>query len=181
MTEVYLISPNTVRTLTNMSTNMQDKFLISAIREASDMDFQEVVGTNLYNKLKELVANDEIIEIKNKYYKGLLDIAKYFLAYTVIARIVVISSIKLDNIGANITSDDKANTIDVKDVFSIEDHYYNKADFYKKRVQDYILANRQHFKELNSYEIDKIQANLYSAASSNIWLGGIRGKQQKYK
>lgn len=38
MKEIYLISPNFVRTNTNVSSNIQDKFLQSAIREATDIN-----------------------------------------------------------------------------------------------------------------------------------------------
>ena len=57
------------------------------------------------NKLKELIEKQEVNAPENRIYKKLLDIAKYYLAYCAVTRLVVISSVKIDNIGANVTSD----------------------------------------------------------------------------
>ena len=69
MKEIYLISPNFVRTNTNISTNLQDKFIQSAIREATDIDFQEISGSNLLIKLKKIIDKDEINNPENVLYK----------------------------------------------------------------------------------------------------------------
>ena len=74
MKEIYLISPNFVRTNTNVSSNIQDKFLQSAIREATDMDLHELVGSNLLNKLKIIIDKDEINNPENIIYKQIWDI-----------------------------------------------------------------------------------------------------------
>lgn len=176
---VFLISPNFIRTATNLSSNIQDKFLQSAIRESSDIDYQEIVGGNLYNKLKELIDTGEILNLDNIYYKELLDISKYYLAYSVMSRICVISSVKIDNIGANQTSDDRVTPLSMKDVFTMENYYHNKADFYKKRVQQYLWNNRKNFIELDECSCNTLKANLYSASHCNITLGGARGKNKR--
>ena len=175
--ETYLISPNFVRECTNISSNMQDKFLMSAIREASDIDYQEIVGTSLYNRLKELIADDSILNPQYIAYKQLLDISKYYLAYSVVTRLVVISSIKLDNIGANQTGDEKANPLSIKDVFTTENYYHNKADFYKRRLQEYLYNNMDKLKELDGCICDGLRANLHSASHCSVFLGGARGKK----
>lgn len=170
-----IISADFIRSITNISNNLQDKFLISAIREAQDMDFQQVVGQELYHKLTQLISADKVEEPENIYYKELLDISSYFLAYSVVARVVVISSIKLDNMGATQTNDDNINSLSINDVFKMEKHYQNKADYYKKRVQDYLIANDEHFPELWKNGCHEVHNNLYSAASSGIFVGGERG------
>lgn len=176
MENIYLISPDFVRNFTNISTNMQDKFLLSSIREASDIDYQEIVGSNLYIKLKELIANDQILEPDYIQYKSLLDMSKYFLAYAVVARVVVISSVKLDNIGANQTEDDKVKALEIKDVFTLQNYYQQKADFYKKRLQDYLKTNQEYFPEMKCNVCNDVNPNLKSAFSVGISLGGARGK-----
>ena len=95
MKDVILVSENFVRSNTNVSKNIQDKFIQSAVREATDVDFEELVGTNLLNKLKELIEKQEVNAPENRIYKKLLDIAKYYLAYCAVARLVVISSVSL--------------------------------------------------------------------------------------
>ena len=55
-------------------------------------------------------------------------------------------------------------------------HYINQADFYAKRLQEYLLRNSGAFPELDCCSCHNIRKNLYSAASCGIWLGGPRGK-----
>lgn len=174
--EIYLVSPEFIKRNTNLSSNIQDKFLLSAIREASDIDYQEMVGTALYERLKALVGNDEIANEEYVHYRQLLEISKYFLSYSVMSRVCVIASVKIDNIGANQTSDERVQPLGMKDVFTMENYYHNKADFYKKRVQSYLLNNKDYLKELEECKCNDIRANLRSASHCNIWLGGARSK-----
>lgn len=164
-----------VRNHTNISTNIQDKFLISAIREAADIDLQETIGTKLYNKFIELIETETITDYDK--FLSLLKYIKYYIAYSTIARLSVISSVKIDNIGLNKTSDEHVENLDISDVFTIEDYYYNKAGVYKMKIQKYIWANHSYFSEwLNNSSIDEIKANLNSASKTGIWLGGAKGK-----
>lgn len=176
MKDVILVSPEFVRSNTNISSNIQDKFLQSAVREATDVDFEELVGTNLLNKLKELIEKQEVNAPENRIYKKLLDIAKYYLAYCAVTRLVVISSVKIDNIGANVTSDNNVQALDFDDVFRLEKYYQNKADVYKKKVQIFLQKKVNEIPELQQDDCRDIHANVYSAASSGLWLGGARGK-----
>lgn len=178
MNNIYLISPDFIRKSTNISSNMQDKFLESSIREAQDIDFQEIVGERLFIKLKSLISDDSISKLENIKYKKILEIAKYFLSYSVISRICVIASIKLDNIGANQTGDDKSTPLQVKDVFSLENYYHQKADFYKKRLQDFLIKNKDDYDELSGCFCEEVEPNLHSAFSVGISLGGARGKRK---
>lgn len=177
MKDVVIISEDFVRSNTNVSKNIQDKFIQSAVREATDIDFEQIVGADLLDKLKNLILKNEVGLPVNRKYKKLLEISKYFLAYSAVTRLIVISSVKIDNIGANVTNDDKATTIDFDDLFRLEKYYQNKADVYKKKIQDYLHKNKSDFEELNYVQ----DSNLYSAASTGIWLGGARGKGLYYE
>lgn len=174
-TEVLLISPDFIRATTNISNNLQDKYLHSAIREATDIDFEEIIGGKMLKNIKKLVESGRINDIDNIQYKDLLDNAKYFLAYSAISRVVVISSAKIDNFGINQADDEHINALDIREMFQLEKYYTNKADTYKKRLQDYILKNISLYPDLYGNWYDT-KANLHSAASTSIWLGGPRGK-----
>lgn len=177
-TEVLLISPDFIKATTNISNNLQDKYLHSAIREATDVDFEEIIGSKMLKNIKNLVYTGQINDIENIHYKELLDNAKYFLAYAAISRVVVISSAKIDNFGINQADDEHINALDIKEMFQLEKYYTNKADAYKKRLQDFLLKNISLYPDLygNWFETN---ANLHSAATTSIWLGGARGKAFK--
>lgn len=173
---VLLVDPNFIRATTNISNNMNDKYLHSAIRESTDIDLEEIYGSKLLEKVKDLVASGEIQNDENEKYKELLDKSKYFLAYSSISRIVVISSAKIDSMGVNTADDDHVDSLDLKEIFQLEKYYRNKADYYKKKLQLYLQENYKNLPELYDCNLYGIDSNTYSAASTGIWLGGIRGK-----
>lgn len=178
--EIFLIDADFVRNNSNVSNNIQDKFLLAAIRETQDMDFQTLTGQKLYEKLKNLVYQHAVEKSEwseNDIYKQILEIAKYYLVYNVLARTVVISSIKLDNIGANMNNDEHVQNLSMNEVFKMEAYYKNKADFYGKRLQDFLHENFNKIPELKGNSEFEIQPNLNNIGSnSGFWLGGARGK-----
>lgn len=178
--EIFLIDADFVRNNSNVSNNIQDKFLLAAIRETQDMDFQTLTGQKLYEKLKNLVYQHAVEKSEwpeNDIYKQILEIAKYYLVYNVLARTVVISSIKLDNIGANMNNDEHVQNLSMNEVFKMEAYYKNKADFYGKRLQDFLHENFNKIPELKGNSEFEIQPNINNIGSnSGFWLGGARGK-----
>lgn len=178
MEKVYLISGDFIRANTNISDNIQDKFMKSAIRESQDCDLQQVLGTKLVSKLCDLVSNNDIMKEEFEDYRNLLNECQYYLCYSVITKLCLIASVKIDNIGLNMTNDINANQIYLSEVFKLESHYKNKADFYKERLQDYLKFNYKKYPELKDFDIYNKKAELNSAASSPIFLGGARGKRR---
>ena len=178
MQRVFLINPMTIKDLTNISVNMSDKMLDVAIKEAQDAELNEVLGTKLLYKLYDLVATGQIGLSENSLYKELLDYhVSYFLTYNAISRLIVIVSIKLDNIGVVTTGDEKVNNLPVKDIFALESYYRGKSDFYKSRLQAYLRLHRDDFKELQYHDAYNTLAAIETAYTSSIFLGGRRGKQ----
>lgn len=180
MGKVNLISADFIREITNISNNTQDKFMKSAIRESQDIDLTEVLGSVMVEKLCKLVGEDKIGLEENIEYKQLLDKSQYFMAYSVITKLCLISSVKIDNIGLNLTNDENANQLYLTDVFKLESHYKNKADYYKERLQAYCKSKLNVLPELKEGGCWDVKAELNSAASCPIFLGGARGRKKKY-
>ena len=170
-----LTSEDFVKSMTNISDNVQGSYIGPAIRESQDVDFQGIVGTALYKKLQELVEDGSIENDENAKYKELLDTAQYFLAYSAIVKIILLTSVKLDNFGASQATDDNIKSLDLEEVLKLQGIYQSKADFYAKRLQKYLSDNADFFPEL--CEQGDVKANLYSAASTGLFLGGQRGKK----
>lgn len=174
--KILLTSTNFIKSNSNISDNISDKFLQSAIRESQDFTIQSIIGSALYNKIKQLIADDSIKDEVNAIYKGLLDIVQYAMLYDVMAKLCIITSVKLDNVGAYQTSDINVQSVSLKDAFSMQDYYVNKMDFYIKRLQMYCIENKSELKELSENKCTQLHNNLYSASSTSVWLGGARGK-----
>lgn len=171
MKDVLLISENYLRSAFMISDNVQSKFILPAIKDAQETHFQTIVGSCLYNRLCAAVADDDL----NDSELSLLRMSKRYIGLMAIAELCVITTFKINNIGLNSTSDDNVETFDVSDTMYVRKHYINEADFYKRRIQQWLIAHRCEFPELDCCTCDSIKANLYSAASCGIWLGGKRG------
>lgn len=179
MNNVLLISENTVKSTTNLSDNLNGDFILPAIKLAQDIELEETIGTQLLDKLKSLIYNNTINQEQNLKYKKLID--KYiqpFLCYATIAHITVPIAFKLANAGVLRTEDEKMYNVSADEVDKVKWHYQHIADTYKYRLQRFLIANYSQYPELMEYKsIADLRVNLYSAAKTNLWLGGARGKQ----
>ena len=182
MANVLFLSSDKLKSMVAISNNELDKYLLSSIREAQDIGFQSVVGSTLYNYLKDLIASKDIDKVENMLFKELLDNAQYYIAYLALTNVVMVSNFKLDNVGVYQTEDEKLKPISLNDTFKLKDYYTNKADFYCKRLQEFILRNKTFFRDYMTCEcIANMEGNLYSSASCSVFLGGARGKETSYK
>ena len=173
-----MISENAVRGITNIDNNTQSKFLLSAIREAQEMGLQQILGTALLDKIKSLIENGTIRNQENAAYKGVADSCQLYMAYQSVANLCTISAVKISNGGLQQTYDENLNVLGIDDSWQVEGHYQQKADFFAKRLQAYILDNKDQLPELTPGKISDIKACLYSAASTSIFLGGRRGRSR---
>lgn len=175
---VYLINPSSIKDITNISDNLSDKYIRSALRESQDIGLNQVLGTRLLDKLYTLVSTGRIKDAENAKYKRLLDNhIGYYLAYETITNVVVIASVKIDNAGAVTSDAEKTNSLDLKDVFKIENYYRQKSDFYKARLQAYLRMEHDNFPELEYEDAYNTLAEIETAYTSSIFLGGKRGKK----
>ena len=178
MAEILLISEKYIKENCEISDNVSGKFLQSAIKEAQDLKLTPILGDALVAKLKALVADRTITEEANAAYKFLLD--KYvqrFLMWTVKVDIAHTTSYKLSNFGVTKTSDENMQVASKDEIIADQDYSQAKADAYCNYMQNYLLDNRALYPELSENKLHQMKANLYSAASCGVFLGGARGKK----
>lgn len=170
--KAYLVSPNKVKEDTPVDANVAGEYLSVAIKEAQEIDLVEVIGTNLYNKLQDLVVSG-INDPENKPYKDLLDdYVANFLIYAAEARLMPIVSYKVANAGVVTTDDDHIDNSEYKTIMLLRDEAINKRDVYKKRLQKFLCKNKSvYYKGVCD---DEVHRQLYSSSSCPIWLGGYR-------
>ena len=176
--DVLLISESYIKSITNISDNIAGDYLLPSIKLAQDIDLESTIGTQLLEKIQELIYNNDISNQYNEMYKLLLD--KYiqpYLAYDTIKHLTPTVAYKLVNQGVVRTDDDKSYNITSNEVDKVIDYYSHIANTFKKRLQLFLIANYNEFPELLNWKsISDIRANLYSAAGCNVNLGGPRGK-----
>ena len=176
--DVLLISEDYIKSITNISDNLANDYLLPSIKLAQDIDLESIIGTQLLEKIQELIYNNDISNQDNSMYKLLLD--KYiqpYLAYATIKHLAPTVSYKLANQGVLRTDDEKSYNVTSNEVDKVSDYYNHLSNTYKKRLQLFLIANYNEFPEIVNWKsISDIRANLYSAAGCNVSLGGPRGK-----
>ena len=167
---ILLTSEKFVKEVTNLSDNLSGKLLLPAIKEAQNFGLRNLVGNQIYNTLLNLVASKEIDNEENIDYKNLLDVAQYYLAYSAATNVIILSAVKIDNIGVVRVTDSGTESVSLTDTFTIRDFYKKKSDYYRQQVSEYL-------KNSNLRGETSCNTNTYSNSSTNIWLGGPRGKR----
>ena len=176
--DVLLISESYIKSITNISDNISNDYLLPSIKLAQDIELESTIGSRLLQKLQELVFDNDISNQDNSMYKLLLD--KYiqpYLAYATIQHLTPTVAYKLANQGVLRTDDEKSYNVTSNEVDKVMDYYSHISNTFKKRLQLFLIANYNEFPELLNWKsIADIRANLYSAAGCNVNLGGPRGK-----
>ena len=182
--DVMLISPDTIKAMGEIDQNVDDGVIGASIRAAQNIYVQTVIGTNLLNRLQELVYNaikgegESINDPQNAHYKALLDhYLRDVIAYKVASEICVRNSLKIKNAGVVQLSDTNVNAVSLADIKYLKetyDTYYNAA---LNRMVTYLSDNKDAFPELtaeckcggNKPSIDGCNKNKYG--NIGLYLG----------
>ena len=176
MTEILLSNEDYVRASANIDNNLQSKYILSALREAQSVGLQQIIGSAMLKKLQNLIASGEILDYGNLAYKNLVDESQLYLAYQTTANLCLITNVKISNGGLQQTSDENLTALNINDSFTLQKHYQDKADFFAKRLQQYIINNIKVLPEISESRCNEMRAELRSAASTSVFLGGARSK-----
>lgn len=179
-----------VKAVSNISDNIAGKYIMPSIREAQEIKLKGILGHNLLEKCKTLVKYNEFrasfnLDFNNDFewsfggnenYRKLIDECQYFLAYSAIVEIIYKVSFKVANMGLVKSQDQGMQPPTKAEIDNQRAYYQGKADACALDLQAYLYENRTLFPELTNNDCHRIQSNLYSAATSGLFLGGARGK-----
>ena len=176
MEKILLVSANFIKNISNISDNISGKLIEPAIYEAQNEGLRGVLGDCLVDRLEDLVRTDEIDQKGFEMYKTLLTKCQYYLTYTVMANICMLTAVKVSPAGLEQVSDEHMEPLDMTDSFRLQSFYQKKADYLCHQLQNYVLNNKTAYPELKECDCRRMKANLFSAATTGLWLGGRRGK-----
>ena len=180
MAKVLLISEDTIKTYSGLNDNIWGKSLLPAIREAQEIGLQSIIGSCLYQRLCTMVEDGSISSQENIQYKQLLyNEISYYLIYKTISDVIPVIGVKLANIGVVISNDEHIQNLTEDERNRVDNYYQLRADFYCKRMQEWLLSNKELFPELDECSCNQMKANLESAASTGLWLGGYRSPYKR--
>lgn len=149
MNRVLLISEDTLKCETIINDNTGSEYIRPAIETSQDIYLQQLIGSELLDKIYELVATNKIVEEEN--YKTLLDdyITQY-LKYKVLEEVVIPLAYKYRNAGIVTTTNDNVQTTSLRDAQLVQNHYAMRANFYAERMTKYLCTNDGLFPEYKS-------------------------------
>lgn len=172
MTKILLISEDTIKTHSNLNDNVWGKSLTPAITTTQDIWLSQILGKSLYHRLLGLVEDGGIRNTQYQAYKVLLDdYVQNYLIYQTLVNLIPEISTKITNMGLVVSNDEHVQNVTQGERDLVMGQYQKYADAYCKMMQDFLKENRKDFPELNC------EAELDSAASSGLWLGGVRGRK----
>lgn len=142
MTITYLISESTLKAYTVIGDNVDPAYINPSIVKAQDIGLQPLIGSVLYRALCDMVP------IVTEPYKTLLD--EYITPYLcnkVAAEIQWALFAKLRNNGIVTSQDQQTQQVGISECEYLRKKYEYDADFYGKRLTDYLRANASQFPE----------------------------------
>lgn len=175
-TEVLLTSEAFVKEVCSISENVAGQYIRPSIREAQDVNYREILGDALLERLVELVATGGIEAPENEAYKTLLDRSQQFLANTACVGIAQRVTLKIANAGVVQTPDEKVQVASQPDMAKVQYFYQSKADSLAYKLERFVLQNKASYPELQECDCLKMRAHLRTAATCGIFLGGARGR-----
>lgn len=179
MAEILLSSETFIKSVTNISDNVAGKYILSSLREAQEVSLKSIIGIPMLERLKELVKSGQIDSDVNQKYKYLLGKIQYYLAYMTIVELIYKVSYKIGNAGLVKTAEENLQVASFDEIVAQKEYYQGKADFHCMELQQYILEDMNGYPEVDDATCRRIHANLYSAATCGIFLGGARGKRRR--
>jgi hypothetical protein len=151
MNKVFLINENTLKNETILNDNVGAEYIMPAIETSQDIYLHQLIGSELLEKLYNLINTNTINNDENAQYKTLIDeyITNY-LKYKVLAEITIPLAYKYRSSGVMQSNTDHANNSQMKDAVLVQNHYELRANFYADRMSKFLNANSNSFPEYMS-------------------------------
>ena len=147
MSKVYLISDEILKSETIINDNTGSEYIRPAIETSQDIYLQQLIGTELLDRLYNDVENNTLTED----YKILIDdYITNFLKYKVLSEIVIPLSYKYRNVGVVQTNGNNIASTTLRDAQLVQNHYEIRATFYANRMTAYLNANANKYPEYKS-------------------------------
>lgn len=148
MSKVLLISTERLKTNTAISKNVDDAELRNSIIISQDISLVEAIGTNLFNKIQDLVDTGDIDLSGNTNYRSLLvDYIQPFLTNQAYYFALDNFLIKFVNVGLQAPFTEQSTSVDITTYKTIKNNAKSIAEWYGARLRSYLCDNPAPFPE----------------------------------
>jgi len=175
MATVLFISETFLKDNTQVSNNVDVKYIREAILWVQDSEIQNVLGSTLYDKLKDDINGSTLAGV----YKTLVDdYVQICLKHYTVAECLPMAHYKITNKGLQIQDSEQSNPASTSSVDRLVEKENNKAAWYRQRMIDFLCENSSDYSEYESPDdgVDVIHPTRDNFKTS-IFLGTNRGPQ----
>lgn len=157
------ININDLKKYTNISGNIDADKLIPSIRTAQQLEIENILGTDLYEKISADILADTLtgdyLDLKTNYiHDTLIHFAvSYYLPY---------AAYSIANAGINKHTTENTTSIDNDELTFLVNKERGLAETYKKRLIKYLEANTAKFPEYNTNSGTDIQPTKFTNRTS---------------
>jgi hypothetical protein len=139
---VLLISVNTVKERSGVSTNVNDELIQHEIKAAQDTKLEEALGSALFRRLQVgIVAKAEGITaeaLTDSETVLLNDYVTDTLVWFTVAALPLTASFQIHTKGVEQRQSDNASSPGIRELQALTDLYENRAEFYRERLIRYL-------------------------------------------
>lgn len=145
-----LVSPTRVKESGELNVNVEDRAIAASIRTAQNVYLRDVLGTDLIEKLQELVYNkiqgnnDNIDDSENIAYKTLLD--EYLqdaLVYKTVIDLAMRKSLEIRNMGVVQNYDTNVQAKDLEDIKYLQNYIETMYNDKLNRMVEFLCQNKE--------------------------------------
>ena len=167
--EVLFVNPEYMKRLTNLDGSVDDNTLVPSIILAQDLHIQQLLGTDLFDKLKADISGSSL----TGDYETLMDsyVRKATCWWTMVDLLPSLY-VKIENGGLLQRNAPNASPVSTDDLHREVERARSNAKFYGQRLSQYLTYNTEKFPEYHTNTEDKLSPYPQSYDQSGFTVSG---------
>jgi hypothetical protein len=167
MAYVLFISEQKLKDSTAINLNVDTNLLLPFVKEAQKLYVETALGTDLTQKLKDLITAGTIGNVGNEAYKTLVDeyVGDMLPGYALYHAIPYLR-FKVENGNIYSKTSETGNALTTEEAQHLREEVMNTASYYRERLIDYVRDNTSSFPEFSTNSGSDV-----SPSSENYYAG----------
>lgn len=169
MAKILFIKPEDLKRRSILNGNLDTDKFIQYIHIAQEIHIQNYLGTKLYQKLETGIENTTLNSDQTRL---LTDYIQDALIHFAAAEFLPFSSIQVQNGGVFKHVSENASSVDKEELDYLAQKERDNAEYYAKRLVDYLCKNKDLYPEYSTNEDDDIKPDNEVNYTGGWYLGG---------
>ena len=151
MAYVLFISEQKLKDSTSLNLSVDNSILLPFVREAQKLYVETALGTDLTQKLKDLITAGTIGNVGNEAYKTLVDeyVGDMLPGYSLYHALPYLR-FKVENGNIYSKTSETGTSLSTEEAQAFREEVLNTASYYRERLIDYIRNNTSSFPEYST-------------------------------